>query len=254
MPLDLAALGALAWGALASIGLVLGAVAGTFWRLSHATIALVMSVGAGLLLAAASLELAADAIRLAGPLPVVVVLLTGAAMVSAAGALLARLGAAARTRCGECVQQPSEAQQPGSRITIALGTAIDAIPEALVLGLALRAGPVPAELLIAIAIGNVPEALSGAAGMQLAGRSHRYILLLWGAIAAGATLLTVVGYAASGLIDPAWTPLLKAFGAGALLAMIAETMIPEAFHGSPRFSGLVVAVGFCLVLLVASPH
>ena len=243
---------ALAWGGLASVGLVVGAVAGSFSRLSHHAIALTMSVGAGLLLAAASLELAAEAIRSAGPVPAVSSLLLGAAVLSAANALLARFGAAHRKRCGECTPQSSESQQPGSGAAIALGTALDAVPEALVLGLALRERAVPVELLIAISVGNLPEALSGAAGMRLAGRSYRYILGLWSAIAMGAAVATAAGYAAFGSLDQSWPPRLQAFGAGALLAMTAETMIPEAFHNSPRFSGFLAAIGFCVLLLVGA--
>lgn len=242
--------GALAWGALSSAGLVVGALAGVSLRLRHHTIALVMSVGAGLLLAAASLELAADAIRIAGPGPAVLSLLLGAAVCSAANALLADLGAAHRKRCGECTAQPSEAQQPGSGAAIALGTAVDAVPEALVLGLALRERGIPLALVMAIAAGNLPEALSGSAGMRAAGRRRRSILALWTAIAVAAAFATAAGYAVSGWVAGAWVPHLQAFGAGALLAMTAETMIPEAFHNSPRFSGFLAALGFCLVLLV----
>lgn len=241
---------ALAWGGVSSVGLVVGAVTGSFSRLSHHAIALIMSVGAGLLLAAASLDLAAEAIRVAGPMPAVLSLLLGAAVLSAANALLARFGAAHRKRCGACTQQASEAQQPGSGVAIALGTALDAVPEALVLGLALRELAVPLELVIAISVGNLPEALSGAAGMRSAGRSYRYILLLWSAIAMGAAVATAAGYAAFGSLGQSWTPHLQAFGAGALLAMIAETMIPEAFHNSPRFSGFLATIGFCVLLLV----
>jgi ZIP family zinc transporter len=241
---------ALAWGTLSSVGLVVGAVVGAFSRLSHHAIALTMSVGAGLLIAAASLELATEAIRVAGPLPTISSLLLGAAIMSAANVLLAHLGAANRKRCGECTQQPSEAQQPGSGFAIALGTAMDSAPEALVLGLTLRQGALPLELLIAIAVGNLPEGLSGAAGMRSAGRSYRYILLLWSTIAMGAAVATAAGYVAFGYLGQSWAPYLQAFGAGALLAMTAETMIPEAFHNSPRFSGFLAAIGFCVVLLI----
>jgi len=243
---------ALGWGALSSVGLMIGAMAGTFSRLPHHAIALAMSVGAGLLLAAASLELATEAIRIAGPVRVVASLLLGAAVLSAANALLAGFGAANRKRCGECTSQASEQQQPGSGLAIALGTAIDAVPEALVLGLTLRHRDFPSELLIAIAVGNLPEALSGAAGMRSAGRSYRYILLLWSTIAIGAAVATAAGYAAFGYLDRSSPPHLQAFGAGALLAMTAETMIPEAFHNSPRFSGFLAAVGFCVVLLIGA--
>lgn len=250
MPLSFGEIGAvLAWGAVSSVGLVIGAVAGAFSRLSHQKIALAMSLSAGLLLAAASLELAAEAIRIAGALPAVISLLLGAVIMSAANALLAGFGAAHRKRCGECMPQPSESQQPGSGVAIALGTALDAVPEAILLGIVLREETVPVQLLIAISVGNLPEALSGAAGMRSAGRSYRYILLLWSAIAMGATVTTAAGYAAFGSLGQAWTPYVQAFGAGALLTMTAETMIPEAFHNSPRFSGFIAAIGFSVVLL-----
>lgn len=209
-----------------------------------------MSIGAGLLLGAASLELASEAMRIVGPLATVMSLLLGAFVMSAAGALLAAFGAAQRKRCGECTPQPSESQQPGSGVAIALGTTLDAVPEAMVLGLALRSSTFPLELLIAIAVGNLPEALSGASGMRSAGRSYRYILLLWSGIAMGAAVGTAAGYAVFGSLGQAWAPHLQAFGAGALLAMTAETMIPEAFHDGPRFSGLTVVIGFCGVLLM----
>ena len=240
----------LAWGAASSAGLLVGAIAGTFARLPHPAIAMVMSVGAGLLLAGASLKVAADAIRIAGPVAAALFLLLGAAMFSATNALLARAGAAHRKRCGECVEQPSESQQPGSGAAIALGNALDALPEAIVLGIALRDPIVPVALVFTFSLGNLPEALSSAAGMRAAGRRHTYILLVWSAIAIGAAAAIAIGYVGFGSLTEVWTRRLQAFGAGALLAMAAETMIPEAFHNSPRFSGLLAAVGFGLLLLV----
>jgi len=240
---------ALAWGAVSSVGLVVGAVAGSFLSLSHQKIALAMSIGAGLLLAAASRELASEAMQIAGPLTTVVWLLLGALVVSAANTRLAAFGAAHRKRCGGCTPQPSESQHPGSGVSIAVGTALDAIPESLVLGLALNEATLPLEVLIAISVANLSEAFSGASGMRLAGRSYRYVLVLWGAIAMGAALATAAGYAAFGSLGQ-WMPHLQAFGAGALFAMTAETMIPEAFHNSPRFSGFVAAIGFCGVLVM----
>jgi ZIP family zinc transporter len=241
---------ALAWGAVSSVGLLVGAIAGLFSRMPHRAIAMAMSVGAGLLLAGVSLKVAADAIRIAGPVTAALLLLLGAAAFSASNALLARYGAAHRKRCGECIQQPRESQQPGSGVAIALGNALDGLPEALVLGIALRDRIVPVALVIAFSAGNLPEALSSAAGMRAAGRSYAYILLLWSAIAIGAAAAIAAGYVGFGWLDRAWPPRLQAFGAGALLAMTAETMIPEAFHNSPRFSGLLAAFGFGLLLLV----
>jgi len=241
---------ALGWGAVSSVGLLIGAIAGLFGRMPHHAIAMTMSVGAGLLLAGVSFKVAADAIQIAGPVPAALLLLLGAAAFSASNALLARFGAAHRKRCGECVRQPVESRQPGSGVAIALGNALDGLPEALVLGIALRDRVVPLALVFAFSVGNLPEALSSAAGMRDAGRSNTYILLVWSAIAIGATLTIAAGYVGFTSLDDVWPPRLQAFGAGALLAMTAETMIPEAFHNSPRFSGLLAAVGFGLLLLI----
>ena len=241
---------ALALGAVSTVGLLVGAIAGSFSRIRHHAIAMAMSVGAGLLLAGASLKVAAEAIPIAGPVATALSLLLGAAMFSASNALLARFGAAHRKRCGECVQQPAESQQPRSGVAIALGNALDAVPEVMVLGIALWDRVVPLALVIAFSVGNFPVALSSTAGMRAAGRSYTYIFLLWSAIAIGAAVAIAAGYVGFGSLGEAWPPRLQAFGAGALLAMTAETMIPEAFHNSPRFSGLLAVLGFGLLLLV----
>ena len=241
---------ALALGAVSSAGLLVGVIAGAFSRMPHQRIASAMSVGAGLVLAGVSLKVTTDAIRLAGPIAVALALLTGAAAFSASNALLARFGAAHRKRCGDCVQQPAESQQPGSGVAIALGNALDAAPEAIVLGIALRDPVIPVALTIAFSLSNFPIALSSTAGMRAAGRSYPYIFSLWIAIAIGAAAAITAGYVGFGSLSGAWPPRLQAFGAGALLAMTAETMIPEAFHNSPRFSGLLAALGFGLLVLV----
>src|SRR5262245_7751473 len=92
--------------------------------MSHHGVAMGMSVGAGLVLAAVSLKVAADAIRMAGPVAAALSLLLGAAVFSASNALLAQFGAAHRKRCGECMRQPAESQRPRSGVAIAFGTAL----------------------------------------------------------------------------------------------------------------------------------
>ena len=241
---------ALALGAVSCAGLLVGAIAGSFARVRHQPIAMAMSVGAGLLLAGVSIKVAADVIRIAGPIATALSLLLGAAVFSATNVVLARFGAAHRKRCGDCIQQPLESEQPGSGAAIALGNALDAAPEAMVLGIALRDPVVPLALVVAFSVGNLPVALSSTAGMRAAGRSYAYIFLLWSAIALGAAASIAAGYVGFGAVGDVWRPRLQAFGAGALLAMTAETMIPEAFHNSPQFSGLLAAFGFSLLLLV----
>src|SRR5688572_16101594 len=117
-------------GAVPAVGLFVGLIAGAFSRLPHQRIAVAMSVAAGLLLAGVSLKVTADAVRLAGPTFAALSLLLGAGAFSATNALVARFGAAHRKRCGDCVQQATESRRPGSGAAIAIGNALDAIPEA----------------------------------------------------------------------------------------------------------------------------
>jgi len=247
--LDLAA--ALGWGLVSVAGLAVGAFIGLYGSLKHRSVAATMAVAAGLLLAAATVELAANAIEIAPSAAAgLLALLVGAVAFSCANAALAARGAADRKRCGECVAQPQESLAPGSGLAIALGTAMDAIPEALVLGLTLKSVGPQMVLITAISLGNLPEALSGSAGMLAAGRKPGWILSVWGAVAIATVALTGMGFVLAGSISPGMSAVLELFGAGALIAMVTETIIPEAVHGTPRFAGTVAAVGFGALLLV----
>lgn len=242
---------AVAWGGVTAAGIMAGALLGIFARLTHGAIARSMSVGAGLLLAAASVELAAEVLKVA-PYKGILVLLIGATAFSAGNAWLSGRGAHHRKRCGECVAQPSEAEMPNSGLAIAMGTAMDAVPEALVLGLVLHAHGPDAALIAAITLGNLPEAMSASAGMRAANRSVGWIVRLWGLIAVATALLTGAGFGLAGIVDDTAALLLQAFGAGALLAMVSETLLPEAAHEGPAYSGLVTAIGFAALLLLGS--
>ena len=232
------------------VGLLVGAIAGLFARLPHQPIAMAMSVAAGLLLAAVSLRVAVDAIRGAGPMAAALSLVLGAAVFSASNAL------GDRRRPPQAMRRvhatADRARQPGSGVAVALGNALDAAPEAMVLGIALQGPVVPLTLLIAFSVGNVPVALDRApqACGRLAAATPTSFSACWSAVALGGALAIAAGYVGVASLSEAWRPRLQAFGAGALLAMTAETMIPEAFHNSPRFSGLFAAFGFALLLLV----
>ena len=244
-----AAVVAFGWGLAAASGLLAGAALALLTNLSHRAIAATMSLGAGVLLSVASIKIASEALPVAGAGATVSAIIAGAAIFSIANAALA--AAKDRKRCGECKQQPSEGKSPGSGTSIALGSALDAVPEALVLGVTLRASGPDLVLLLALALSNLPEALSATAGMRRASRSITYVLSLWSGIALGTAMTTALSFYLLHDLGHDWTALLKAFGAGALIAMAAETMIPEAFHNGPRYSGVLAASGFAALILLS---
>ena len=236
------------WGLLTASGGLAGTLLGLLTRLRHRAIAAIMSFGAGVLLSAASSKIATEALIVSGAVLTGGGIIVGAAVFSVANAVLAT--ARDRKRCGECKPQLSEAEAPGSGALNALGTALDAVPEALVLGITLRVSGPDLPLVMAFALSNVPEALSATAGMRLASRSTTYVLTLGSGIALGTAATTALAFWLLIDLGPELTATLKAFGAGAIIAMAAETMIPEAFHNGPRYSGVLAAAGFATVILL----
>ena len=243
------------WGLLSASGLLIGAVGGYYTRLQHTSISRVMTFAAGVLLAVVAMELVIDARGATGLHWTVTGLLCGAAVFSSVNWLLSRRGAQHRKRCGECVEQPLEEEQPGSGLAIAAGTFLDGVPEGIVLGVSvLHQGAPGLGTVTAFFLANVPEALSSSAGMRRAKRSARYVFGVW----IGIVLTISLAAALAGLLLRGTGPVVRgtveAFAAGAILALVSETMIPEAFHGSPQFNGLLLVVGFValLILLVLS--
>lgn len=226
------------WGVLSASGLVVGALAATFGGLSHRAIALVTAFGSGVLIALLSLELLAGAVEQGGLGPAVLGVLGGATLFCGVNWWLSQRGAHDRKRCGGCVQQPSEEDMPGGGWAIAAGTVIDGIPEALVLGLSVAAGQSPGLALVAgFFLGNVPEGLASTSGLRQAKRPMRYVVLLWASVVAMAGAAAVGGQALAGVLPESGVAAVTAVSSGGLLAMLVETMIPEALPRPLTSSG-----------------
>ena len=239
------------YGLLSASGLLVGAAAGWWLRAHHRTIAAVTAVGVGLLIAVASLYLISSALETVTASMAALGALIGALGFSLLNLALGRWDAGSRKRCGECVAQPTEAGTPGSGQAIAFGSLLDAVPEALIIGATAATaggGLPPAALVAAFAFGNFAEGLSSTAGMRDAGRSRRYVFLLWSAVALVTAAAAVLGYVlfTGGGVGQGW---LESIAAGALIALVVETMTPEAVHGQSRFSGLLAMLGFAGLLL-----
>jgi ZIP family zinc transporter len=169
--------------------------------------------------------------------------LCGAAVYTGANWLLAQQGAKHRKRSGG--QQPSEEEDSGSGLAIAVGALLDGIPESIVIGLSLLAGgAVSFVAVIAIFLSNIPEGLSSAAGMKKAGRPATYIFGVWSGIAVISGAASLIGYSVFRNFPADVIAGTTAVAAGAILAMLADTMIPEAFEEAHNFAGLITVAGF----------
>jgi zinc transporter, ZIP family len=238
------------WGLIAGAALVAGALIGYLARVPQAAIATIMAFGSGVLISAVAFDLIADANERGGLAPTAFGAVAGALIYTLANIALARRGARHRKRSG--TQQPGEADQPGSGTAIALGALLDGIPESIVIGTSLLGGgPVSAATVVAVFVSNLPEGLASAAGMRRAGRGRTYVFGLWTAIALASGLAASAGYAFLGDASGELLAAITGIAAGAILAMIADTMLPEAFEDARLWTGLIAVLGFLTAFSIA---
>jgi ZIP family zinc transporter len=231
------------WGFVAGTALLIGAATGYLVDVPKRAIAAVMAFGSGVLISALSFDLMDEAYKGGGFDSTASGFLGGAAVYTAANWWLARRGAKHRKRSGG--HQPSEDDAGGSGTAIAVGALLDGIPESIVIGLSLLGGQgVSVVAVAAIFLSNIPEGLSSAAGMKKAGRSKAYVFGVWGAIAAISGVASLVGYTLFRHVSADVVAATTAVAAGAILAMLADTMIPEAFEEAHEFAGLITVCGF----------
>lgn len=232
-----------AWGLVAGGALVVGALIAWFVEVPSRVVASVMAFGSGVLVSALAFELFQEAADTGGLWPAVLGFVAGAAAYTLANVALARHGAKHRKRSGD--RQPSEDEHGGSGLAIAVGALLDGVPESVVLGVSLLAGAgVSTTVVAAVFISNLPEGLSSAAGMKRAGRGPRYVFGVWGAIALLSGLAAAGGYLLLGAASPEAIAVITAVAGGAILTMISDTMIPEAFETAHAWTGVITSLGF----------
>jgi len=233
------------WGLIVGSGLLLGAAVAFFSNISHRVIAAIMGFGGGVLISALSFELIEEAYRQGGFAPATFGFLAGGALFSTVNWSLSMRGAKHRKRCTECIREVPEEETKGSGLAIAVGALVDGIPESIVIGISLIGGvTISTMVLVGFFLANVPQGLASAEGMKGAGRSPTYIFGVWTGIMFFSGIASLLGYAILGGFPTPVIAALTAMAGGSMLAMIAETMIPEAFHEVQGFIGLITVTGF----------
>jgi ZIP family zinc transporter len=234
------------WGFVGGVSLLVGAAVGLKARTTQRTIGLVMGFGAGVLISALAFELTDEAYRRGGVDAVAVGLALGAICFFAGDWVIDHRGGNRRKRSGG-------QQSGGNAMAIVLGALMDGIPESVAIGVSLLGGGgVGAPVVAAVFLSNVPESLSAATGLRKAGRSPRWIISLWLAVTAISALSAGVGYGVLGGASDNLIAGIQAFAAGAILTMLADTMMPEAFEHGGSVVGLVTVLGFSGAFLLST--
>jgi ZIP family zinc transporter len=242
------------WGFVGGAALLVGAVLALIADVPRRVTGLVMAFGAGVLISALTFELTAEAYRRGG--------LDAAAVGLALGSLTFFLLDAAVDRLGGEGRKRSSGHAGGGGVAagIVLGAILDGIPESVAIGASLlegAAGAPPGRVSVAVVaavfLSNVPEAMSAATGLKVR-HSARGIMGMWTAVAVISALAAGLGYAVLGDASPNLVGGIQAFAAGAILTMLADTMMPEAFEAEGRstLTGVVTTLGFALAALLTA--
>ncbi len=239
-------LNAFLWGFLATFSLALGGLIGILFKIGKHQLGLIMAFGAGVLLSAVAYELVFKSVKgSTGSGASLFGLLTGAIFFFLIDLLISRMGAEGR-------KDISGVHDSNIAVPIVLATILDGIPETLCIGMSLLGGgEVGIGMLVAVFISNLPEAIAGTSGMIAGKWPNRKILLLWMLIAVVCAFASLAGFSLLGNASPETVSFIQTFAAGAILVMLCNTMIPEAFEHGGKLAGIFTVLGFAVAVSIA---
>ena len=249
-------LNALLMGLLASSSFPIGVALGLAFDLPKRLVATVVAFGAGVLVVALTSELMAEAVEEGSTLWATLGLLTGSLIYVVIDVALERQAAKSPRRRGrdpDDVEEharripETEHQATASGLAVLFGAVLDGVPESAAIGIGLaaeRGTGLGLLLLGAVFLSNLPEALASTAGMVKEGRSRTYIVTVWSLVALACTASCVAGFALLADLPAAGQSFMLALAAGGILAMLADTMFPEAFRDGGPWVALAATIGF----------
>lgn len=253
---------AVLYGLLASSGFFIGVLAGLIAEPPRRLVAAIMAFGGGVLVSALTFDLMEEAEAEGSAAYVIGGFLVGALIYVLADLALERMAQASPKRKGReagdvepgaerIPETPEQAAIGGTALLV--GTVLDGIPENAAIGIGLGSNGTDLGLVLvaAVFLSNVPTSISSAVGMRQEGRSNSYILGVWGTVTIGCVLATVAGYSLLDGLSPNMVSAVLALAAGGILAMLADTMFPEAFKNGGPWVAMATAFGFALAFLLS---
>jgi zinc transporter, ZIP family len=247
---------AILFGLLASSAFPIGVALGLFLDLPKRLVAGVIAFGAGVLVVALTGELMAEAVAEGSVGWAMGGLFAGAIVYILMDQLLDKAANQSPrvegrnpddVKPGAAAIPETKAEATVSGMAVLVGTVLDGIPENAAIGMGLAADHGPElglVLLGAVFLSNLPSAIASSAGMRKAGRSNLYIATAWALVMIACTASCVAGYLFLGSLPDSGKSFMLALAAGGILAMLADTMFPEAFREGGPWVALATTIGF----------
>ncbi|MEZ5083140.1 MAG: hypothetical protein R2750_06800 [Bacteroidales bacterium] len=243
-------LNAFLWGLLATSSLLLGGMIATRLNLSKRVIGLTLAFGAGALISAVAYELVFESVKMGkGTGYPAFGFFAGALIFFVSDNLIGKIGAKGGT-------DMDATHKSNLVIPMVLGIILDGIPESIVIGLGIfEGGTVSMAMLVAVFISNLPESIAGSSGMKAGGWARGKIQFLWLIIALICAVSTVAGFSFFSQASNDWLSFIQSFAGGAILMMLANSMIPEAYEQGGKLAGMFTILGFFIsVAIVILEH
>jgi len=232
---------------LAGLGLFVGSLVASYSKVSQKLLAVIMAFGGGMLISVLSFNLIGQAVETTGPVPIVIGFLIGAFVFIGLNRYI-RQELRKRKKAGSKKNQIG-AEQEG--LSIVLGSLLDNIPEAFSIGVSLiLIGTVHGALVMGIFISDLTEGMSGSDYLKNGGMPRMKIIAIWVLFALINAMVGAISYI---LISPTSQVIISlglSFAAGAILAMVAEILIPGAFKINQNYSAIAVVMGFIIAFLL----
>jgi ZIP family zinc transporter len=144
-------------------------------------------------------------------------------------------------------------QTVGSGAAIFIGTLLDNVPESIVLGIGLAlGGAVNPAFLAAVFVSNLPEGVAGSVNLEAAGYGRRKVFWMWALLVLISAASAALGYVIIRVLPSAEGLYVQAFTAGAMLTMLADAMMPEAFEHGGMVVGLFTVLGFLAAAMLST--
>jgi zinc transporter, ZIP family len=240
---------AILWGGLAAASLLIG-YALAERRLSNRTLGMIMGIGGGALISAIAYELIPESAL--GGAGMAIAFALGAIAFFVGDWLIDKRGGAERKSIAGG-QEVGASDTAGSGAAIFVGTLLDNIPESVILGMGLAlGGAINVAFLVPVFVSNLPEGVAGTANLRAAGYSRERVLRLWVMLVAISALCAGLGYVIIGWLPGIDGHYAQAFTAGAMLTMLADAMMPEAFEHGGKLVGLGTVFGFLSAAMLST--